>query len=50
MAAMGLMRVLKNGLPMVVIPELGGDRSINVATAEAWGAGRRPFPQLRWRN
>lgn len=34
------MRALKNGLPMVVIPGLGGDQPVNAATAEAWGVGR----------
>ncbi|HEY7248528.1 MAG TPA: nucleotide disphospho-sugar-binding domain-containing protein [Xanthobacteraceae bacterium] len=34
------MRALKNGLPMVVIPGLGGDQPINAAAAEAWGVGR----------
>ena len=35
------MRALKNGLPMVVIPGLGGDQPINAAAAEEWGVGRR---------
>lgn len=34
------MRALKNGLPMVVIPGLGGDQPINARAAEAWGVGR----------
>jgi UDP:flavonoid glycosyltransferase YjiC (YdhE family) len=34
------MRALKNGLPMVVVPGLGGDQPINAAAAEAWGVGR----------
>ncbi len=34
------MRALKNGLPMVVIPGLGGDQPVNAAAAEAWGIGR----------
>lgn len=34
------MRALKNGLPMVVIPGLGGDQPINAAAVEAWGVGR----------
>jgi EryCIII-like glycosyltransferase len=34
------MRALKNGLPMVVIPGLGGDQPINGAAAEKWGVGR----------
>lgn len=34
------MRALKNGLPMVVIPGLGGDQPINAAAAETWGVGR----------
>jgi UDP:flavonoid glycosyltransferase YjiC (YdhE family) len=34
------MRALKNGLPMVVIPGLGGDQPVNAAAAEAWGVGR----------
>ena len=33
-------RALKNGLPMVVIPGLGGDQPVNAAAAEAWGVGR----------
>lgn len=34
------MRALKNGLPMIVIPGLGGDQPINAAAAEEWGIGR----------
>jgi UDP:flavonoid glycosyltransferase YjiC (YdhE family) len=34
------MRALKHGLPMVVIPGLGGDQPINGAAAEEWGVGR----------
>jgi UDP:flavonoid glycosyltransferase YjiC (YdhE family) len=34
------MRALKNGLPVVVVPGLGGDQPINAAAAEAWGVGR----------
>jgi MGT family glycosyltransferase len=33
------MRALKNGLPMIVIPGLGGDQPINAAAAEEWGVG-----------
>jgi MGT family glycosyltransferase len=35
-----LMRALKNGLPMIVIPGMGGDQPINAAAVEAWGVGR----------
>ena len=35
-----LMRALKNGLPVVVIPGMGGDQPVNAAAAEAWGVGR----------
>lgn len=35
-----LMRALKNGLPMIVVPGLGGDQPVNAAAAEAWGVGR----------
>ena len=35
-----LMRTLRNGLPMVVIPGSGGDQPGNAAAAEAWGVGR----------
>ncbi len=35
-----LMRALRNGLPMVVIPGSGGDQPINAAAVEAWGVGR----------
>jgi UDP:flavonoid glycosyltransferase YjiC (YdhE family) len=35
-----LMRTLKNGLPMVVIPGSGGDQPGNAAAAETWGVGR----------
>jgi UDP:flavonoid glycosyltransferase YjiC (YdhE family) len=34
------MRALKHGLPMVIVPGLGGDQPINAAAAEAWGVGR----------
>lgn len=34
------MRALKFGLPMVVIPGLGGDQPVSAAAAEAWGIGR----------
>lgn len=34
------MRALTYGLPMVVIPGLGGDQPINAAAAQAWGVGR----------
>jgi len=34
------MRALRNGLPMVVIPGMGGDQPINAEAAEAWGVGR----------
>jgi len=34
------MRALKHGLPMVVVPGLGGDQPVNAVTAEAWGVGR----------
>jgi len=34
------MRALKNGLPMVVVPGLGGDQPINAAAAEDWKVGR----------
>jgi UDP:flavonoid glycosyltransferase YjiC (YdhE family) len=34
------MRALKHGLPLVVVPGLGGDQPINAAAAEAWGIGR----------
>lgn len=34
------MRALKNGVPMVVVPGLGGDQPINAAAAESWGVGR----------
>lgn len=33
------MRALKNGMPMVIIPGLGGDQPINAASAAAWGVG-----------
>jgi UDP:flavonoid glycosyltransferase YjiC (YdhE family) len=35
-----LMRALKHGLPMVVVPGLGGDQPINAAAAEDWKVGR----------
>ena len=34
------MRALKHGLPMVVVPGLGGDQPINAAAVESWGVGR----------
>ena len=34
------MRALKNGLPMVIVPGLGGDQPINAAAAEDWHVGR----------
>jgi MGT family glycosyltransferase len=34
------MRALKNGLPMIVVPGLGGDQPINAAAAEDWKVGR----------
>jgi UDP:flavonoid glycosyltransferase YjiC (YdhE family) len=33
------MRALKNGLPVIVVPGLGGDQPMNAAAAEAWGVG-----------
>ncbi|MGN6590468.1 MAG: glycosyltransferase [Sphingomicrobium sp.] len=35
-----LMRALKNGLPMVVLPGSGGDQPVNATSAETWGVGR----------
>ncbi|HZP75017.1 MAG TPA: glycosyltransferase [Pseudolabrys sp.] len=35
-----LMRALKNGLPLVVIPGSGGDQPPNAAAVEHWGVGR----------
>jgi len=35
-----LMRALRNGLPVVVIPGMGGDQPANAAAAQAWGVGR----------
>lgn len=35
-----LMRALSHGLPVVVVPGLGGDQPINAAAVEAWGVGR----------
>jgi MGT family glycosyltransferase len=35
-----MMRALKYGLPMVVIPGLASDQPVNAASIEAWGAGR----------
>ena len=35
-----LMRALKNGLPVVVIPGSGGDQPLNAEAAEDWGVGR----------
>ena len=34
------MRALKNGLPMVIVPGLGGDQPINAAAVEDWKIGR----------
>lgn len=34
------MRALRNGLPVVVVPGLGGDQPVNAAAAKAWGVGR----------
>ena len=34
------MRALKNGLPLVVVPGLGGDQPVNAAAAEQWKVGR----------
>lgn len=34
------MRALKNGLPMVVVPGLGGDQPVNAAAAYEWKVGR----------
>lgn len=34
------MRALKYGLPMVVVPGLGGDQPINAAAVEDWAVGR----------
>jgi UDP:flavonoid glycosyltransferase YjiC (YdhE family) len=34
------MRALQNGLPMVIIPGLGGDQPINAKAAEDWSVGR----------
>ena len=34
------MRALKYGLPMVVVPGLGGDQPVNAVAAEAWQIGR----------
>lgn len=34
------MRALKNGLPLVVVPGLGGDQPINARAAEEWKIGR----------
>jgi UDP:flavonoid glycosyltransferase YjiC (YdhE family) len=31
---------MKNGLPMVVVPGLGGDQPINAAAVEDWKVGR----------
>lgn len=38
------MRALKNGLPVVVIPGLGGDQPVNGVAAEDWGVGRALAP------
>ncbi|HLH93002.1 MAG TPA: nucleotide disphospho-sugar-binding domain-containing protein [Xanthobacteraceae bacterium] len=35
-----LMRALTHGLPMVVVPGLGGDQPINAAAVEDWKVGR----------
>jgi UDP:flavonoid glycosyltransferase YjiC (YdhE family) len=34
------MQALKNGLPMVILPGLGGDQTVNAAAVEDWGVGR----------
>jgi UDP:flavonoid glycosyltransferase YjiC (YdhE family) len=34
------MRALKNGLPMIIVPGLGGDQPINASAAEDWKIGR----------
>lgn len=34
------MRALSYGLPLVIVPGLGGDQPLNAAAAEAWGVGR----------
>jgi UDP:flavonoid glycosyltransferase YjiC (YdhE family) len=34
------MRALKKGLPMVIVPGLGGDQPVNAAAAEDWKVGR----------
>jgi UDP:flavonoid glycosyltransferase YjiC (YdhE family) len=35
-----LLRALTYGLPMVVIPGLGGDQPVNAKAVEDWGVGR----------
>lgn len=35
-----MMRALRHGLPMVVLPGLAADQPINAAAVDAWGAGR----------
>ena len=40
------MRALKHGLPMVVVPGLGGDQPVNAASAEAWGVTSIPRDTL----
>lgn len=34
-----LMRALRNGLPVIIVPGMGGDQPVNAAAAEAWGVG-----------
>lgn len=34
------MRALTNGLPMIVVPGMGGDQPVNASAVEAWGIGR----------
>jgi len=34
-----LMRALKHGLPVIIVPGMGGDQPANAAAAEAWGVG-----------
>ena len=35
-----MMRALKHGLPMVVIPGLASDQPVNAAAVQTWGAGK----------
>jgi MGT family glycosyltransferase len=35
-----MMRALRNGLPMIVIPGMAHDQAVNAAAVQAWGAGR----------